>query len=278
MIRVKPPPQAVAKEQVDAGTESTAAIELFEDKPENASAKFKFKAYKLPVVSTTLNPLFGWKCAYCESYFGATQPVAIEHFRPKGQVLVEGKRRRPGYYWLAGTWSNLLPSCTDCNSERTQRLSDGTVEVVGKQNQFPIVSEKKRAKKRGQETAERRLLLHPYYDDPPKHLAYDAEGVVGWTPLGGKPSRKGKESIRVYALNRDGLVRARQRLLADLNTEMETVRNLRNLHEADPGNAAIEAEFDRHLTLLESYTVPERPYSEMARQLVEAFLRDLRDG
>jgi hypothetical protein len=42
----------------------------------------------LPVLEKVI---FFYKCGYCESYFGATQPVAIEHYRSKAR---ERKGRR----------------------------------------------------------------------------------------------------------------------------------------------------------------------------------------
>jgi hypothetical protein len=42
------------------------------------------------------------QCAYCETFYGATQPVAVEHFRPKGEVI-EGKVRvKPGLLLARG--------------------------------------------------------------------------------------------------------------------------------------------------------------------------------
>ena len=82
-------------------------------------------AYKADDVKATLEQAFRGKCAYCESAYSAAQPMAVEHYRPKGEVVIAGKRTPPGYYWLASAWDNLLPSCTDCNSPRRQVLPDG---------------------------------------------------------------------------------------------------------------------------------------------------------
>ena len=92
-----------------------------------------YKAYKNPDIRAALEEAFGGKCAYCETYYAATQPVAIEHYRPKGEVTIDGKRVPPGYYWLASEWTNLLPSCTDCNSPRKQDLPEES-RTAGKAN------------------------------------------------------------------------------------------------------------------------------------------------
>jgi len=65
------------------------------------------------------------------------------------------------------------------------------------------------------------LLLHPYHDHPEKHLFFEPGGIVTWKRPGKPPSRKGRESIRVYALLRDGLVRRRAALEKLLRVQME---------------------------------------------------------
>jgi uncharacterized protein (TIGR02646 family) len=274
VIKAKPPAVARSSRYTDGGTERAEAVKFYARRA-NREKPFAFEAYGKPEVRHALNEAFGFKCAYCETYYGASQPVAVEHFRPKSGVTVKGKLRQPGYYWLASAWDNLLPSCTDCNSPRTQTLSDGTTRVVGKANEFPIVSEAKRAKRPGGERKEGRLLLHPYHDDPRKHLVFAEGGIVTWKKPGGKPSRKAQESIRVYALLRDGLVRARAALAKQLEVQMAITEGLVTALAATPDNAALEQTLDRQLELLESYTKPDKEYSEMARQLVEPFLRRL---
>jgi 5-methylcytosine-specific restriction endonuclease McrA len=86
------------------------------------------------------------ECAYCESRYAGTQPMDVEHFRPKGKVLEDDGTEVRGYYWLASEWANLLPSCIDCNRERRQWLADlGAVRSVGKGERFPLVKGSRRA-------------------------------------------------------------------------------------------------------------------------------------
>jgi uncharacterized protein (TIGR02646 family) len=47
------------------------------------------------------------KCAYCEADLGAVNIMEVDHFVPKSLVRT-----------LAATWSNLLPSCHDCNQHK----------------------------------------------------------------------------------------------------------------------------------------------------------------
>ena len=62
--------------------------------------------------------------------------------------------------------------------------------------------------------------MHPCLDDPAKHLVFGADGIVSWK------TRKGKESIRVYALLRRGLVQARKAFQLEVLTHISIARGL----------------------------------------------------
>ena len=66
---------------------------------------YDFSRYRRSEVKVELEKIFHGKCAYCESAFSSTQPVDVEHYRPKGPV--EGVVGHPGYWWLAADWENL---------------------------------------------------------------------------------------------------------------------------------------------------------------------------
>src|SRR6266545_3401433 len=53
----------------------------------NRESKYNYQAYRLEGVKKALEGLFHGKCAYCESRYTATQPVDVEHYRPKGEVI-----------------------------------------------------------------------------------------------------------------------------------------------------------------------------------------------
>lgn len=152
---------------------------------------FAFRAYKGDDVRNTLQLLFHGKCAYCEARYEVVGPVDIEHFRPKGEV--EGEPAHRGYWWLAATWDNLLPSCIDCNRRRFQPTpSDmssltsmgGSLQVgayvsvkSGKEACFPVegvrmTSEPPEFDRARLQVAERALLLNPYEDSVKDHLQY----------------------------------------------------------------------------------------------------------
>lgn len=267
MIRVRLP--AAPQELVDKGAiELTKARTHFGDTTLQGTS-FTFTAYKLEQVKEALNATFKFKCAYCESFFGATQPLDVEHFRPKSGVRVGDTLTWGVYFWLAARWGNLLPSCTDCNRERKQVLPNSTTQTLGKANQFPIASEAKRATKDGEETSEARLLIHPSLDRPESHLVFEPEGIVSWR------SRKGEESIRVYALLRRGLVQAREGLQLQIRTHITIARGLARKLEEDGSDTDLEALLLEELQALARFVAPEHEYSAVAKALIDPVLEEL---
>ena len=260
------------------GQETAAAIAFFAKAANRTKAFGRFQAYKKKRVIDALNRLFSWKCAYCESKYEATQPVDVEHYRPKAGVEVEGKLKQPGYYWLAATWGNLLPSCIDCNRKRTHDFPDADPETRGKANLFPIDNPARRARKPGEERKEKRLLLHPAFDDPDEHLEYVAEGVVRPAAPGGKESRMGRVSIEVYGLDRPGLVHVRRDHLIRIEGLLKRLRTTVQ-RMAQPGDAGRRRELEEDLKdlrdELETYQVADQVYATMARQVIARALREL---
>ena len=55
-----------------------------------------FNAYGNDAVKAALEKLFHGKCSYCESHYSATQPIDVEHYRPKNVGT--------GYFWMAAVW------------------------------------------------------------------------------------------------------------------------------------------------------------------------------
>ncbi len=155
-------------------------------------------------------PFYG-KCAYCESAVRANQPGDIDHWRPKNRVtsasdkLVKIKTKNgtmcphPGYYWLAYEWRNLLLACTACNRATVKTFGQPT----GKGSQFPVRGF--RAKKMGEESKERPVLVNPVMDDPAVHMEVDSETGV----MIAKTDR-GETCIDIFGLNiREALPRER---------------------------------------------------------------------
>lgn len=104
------------------------------------------------------------KCAYCERFLNGDYG-AVEHFRPKGGYCLNGKLERPGYYWLAYDWNNLLFSCSECNTSY-------------KGNHFPLEDEDMRDIASQDISKEKALLIQPVVENPGDFIAFHKHIVV----------------------------------------------------------------------------------------------------
>jgi uncharacterized protein (TIGR02646 family) len=239
---------------------------------------YEFAAYRDNTVKRSLSDLFDGKCAYCEILYAANQPMDVEHYRPKGEVLLaDGTVQRPAYWWLAASWENLLPSCIDCNRERGHEefLVDNSRRNVksGKEIKFPIPDERLRVKKPTASTpaalrAESPLLIDPCEAnfDPSLHFAFTPDGVViGRTP-------RGIASISVYGLNRTELVRMRQYFLRFVQHRLYVLDALgRLLGSRLPAKAKeiVQELIDHECDAIFELRKPDAPFSEMVRQVTD---------
>ncbi|MDA1053749.1 MAG: hypothetical protein O3C40_25150 [Planctomycetota bacterium] len=245
---------------------------------------FEFKAYKLAEVKEALYQLFHGKCAYCESRYAGTQPMDVEHWRPKGLVHEKGQPvMKPGYYWLAADWDNLYPACIDCNRAREQRIPGQPQPVLlGKANRFPLEDETKRWKDRLSQNNESSLLIDPCHDDPQEHLEFTTDGVVLPKKQSAvEASHKGAESIEVYALNRSELVWDRCEVARQIQQRMTAIRKLATLLDRscaeimDSTRLTLEDLLSHEMAALRRFQEPSQPFSMMAAQLIDEFIRDL---
>jgi len=176
-------------------------------------------------------------CAYCETSSSRFVGDA-EHYRPKGRVSVKQNERlvkisvcvddsgkeviHPGYFWLAYDWQNLLPACEHCNK------------MQGKLDQFPVdakhafgqklspaevaaLTDKPYAstlrpgwyylRSKDLNVLEKPLLLHPYFDNPRKHLRFGVRGAIAAIDQ----DKRGQATIDVLGLREDDLRTGRQR-------------------------------------------------------------------
>jgi uncharacterized protein (TIGR02646 family) len=112
------------------------------------------------------------KCCFCESKIGIEGDV--EHFRPKAafRQSENAPLEKPGYYWLAYSWNNLLLCCTQCNQRE-------------KKNFFPLAPNHQRARHPNDSlSAEQSLFLDPSVDDPAEHLYFDRHDILWRTERG----------------------------------------------------------------------------------------------
>ncbi len=282
MIRVDrsavPIPKDLDGDASKGGRERKKVLAHFADPARLEESYDDYSAYKSESVVQALEKLFHGKCAYCESRYRHLHPVDVEHFRPKGGIAVldpatrKMKLQRPGYYWLAATWENLLPSCIDCNRERTQEFEDAALGKAGKANQFPL-SGKPRKLVPGCEAREKRLLLHPCEDDPGEHLEFTDEGIVRPAlDRRHRPSRQGEASIAVYGLQRINLVQRRRDLAKKIQAQIERVRRAAERKIQYPEDPSFGEDLLAELAELKGYLESDQEYAALANQVVRRHL------
>jgi len=247
---------------------------------------YKFEAYGRPAVREAMNRLFTLKCAYCESCYATCLPVQVEHYRPKGRVVLTKKPRTytDGYWWLASTWTNLLPSCIDCNSARTQASAeDGEVEVTGKADYFPLVDEAMRANGEDEEGNEDPILINPCECEPGNYLTFvlrDGESLVA-PKVKDEASdgyAKGRGTIDILGLNRTGLVHGRseriKRAMPWLFVAHDAARRKAEL-EPGPERDAASATLEMAVAEMKAFVLPSAPWSAAVREALDPGLKDL---
>lgn len=161
------------------------------------------------------------KCCYCERKILPSDFGDVEHFRPKRGVRSRSSRAllRPGYYWLAYDWGNLLVSCGVCNTG-------------WKMSHFPLRNERHRARSHGDALdRETPVLVDPASEDPRDHIRYDGDSPYART-------ERGQTTIEILGLRRGDLREVRKDLL-DTLTLLRTL--VIRLGPGDPDAAAAEA-------------------------------------
>jgi hypothetical protein len=234
-----------------------------------------------------LSELFHDKCAYCEGQYGGGGPPEIEHFRPKGKILVSnGEAPHFGYWWVAADWTNLLLSCVDCNRQRYHIVvSEGMtlleaekqkVKVKsGKKNAFPVRGIRRLPEQMDFEVEEP-LLIDPTLVDPARHLRFVVVGEISLAvphELNGAADVCGAASIQIYGLNRLGLVKQRAISLAYLRYFEDAIgRALHNVAVApdDIARAQWLSEAMIAMDQLEKAAAPNSPFSAVAAEFLKA--------
>ena len=191
------------------------------------------------------------KCAFCEQLVTLVSHGDVEHYRPKaGWDQGDGaKVQKPGYYWLAYDWDNLLLSCEICNQSF-------------KGNRFPLADPAKRARSHHDDlAAEDPLLIHPSHDDP--------EALIGWR--GGVPhaideNRRGRATIKLVGLDRPDVVAARNTHLARLRTIQQVLNGAAEAeHRGEPPTGQLRVAIAALTEELANAVRPDAVYSAMVR-------------
>lgn len=128
------------------------------------------------------------KCAYCEATTKIVSPGDVEHFRPKSK-----------YWWLAYCYDNYLVSCSVCNStfkgnkfpllDETKALTGPAITATSLKAEIDLLAKVINPDPIddsglsltdfvNSNLAERPLLLNPYFDDPSKYFAWEADSTL----------------------------------------------------------------------------------------------------
>lgn len=165
------------------------------------------KIYGHDDVKNALNQLQHGICCYCESRYEHTTFGDVEHFRPKKGYKQDNtdELHKPGYYWLAHKWENLMYACELCNR-------------IYKHNYFPLKDPTKRFDPVIRDISqEEPLLINPYEEQHPEnHLTFDGTKIRALTD-------KGVASITYYGLDRKELDEPRQEVFNDINAFVDAV-------------------------------------------------------
>ncbi|MCY2964626.1 MAG: hypothetical protein NT069_13495 [Planctomycetota bacterium] len=157
------------------------------------------------------------KCCFCESKISHNSHGDVEHFRPKAANRQAAKQKieRPGYYWLAYDWKNLLLCCQICNQRQ-------------KKNLFPLINPQMRARSDADDLCdESPLFINPAEESPFTHIGFRQEYAYS---VGG--GCRGDKTIHALGLNRPALAERRR----DLLKLLEPLKNLRELSRLDPSS------------------------------------------
>ena len=272
-----------------ATNERQRASDYYAKEPSGFPAFVGFHIYRHAEVKTTLEDIFEKKCAYCESKF-VNHGVQVEHFRPKGGVqLTRAPASTIGYWWLASEWTNLFPTCIDCNTETDHFLPDGTVKKLGKGEYFPLMPGQRCAPSKGYLHMETPLLIDPTLDDPRRYLEFTLGSFGGRTRSFVRPAEldrggllKAQATIDGFGLNRRRLVAARTAILALLESELFSWRTLITLADKmaseDDKNATLQEAKRRFDKILKNFVKRNKPYSAACYAFTKEWLAHNRRG
>lgn len=295
--------------QSDGELEALDAIEYYRE-ISNHQKKYKktgkngtrieqgYSVYADQSVRNTLLKMFYGKCAYCESKIAAIYNGDIEHFRPKGKIQ-SANPSRPGYFWLASEWDNLLFACPFCNQTNTHEFRNGSnVEeaVFGKLDQFPLDTEVHRLKynhgliyfadnatyKQAFDLEEsERLLLNPCKDDNiERYFKFDDDGaIISNDGLTSFEEKKAQTSIFTYALHRLPLTLARKEKIIQIKAQIRRVEvAIKNFNDyfdsSEEERVWFEGIMKEEMKILKKFKSPDQEYAGLSRYIIDKYFND----
>jgi uncharacterized protein (TIGR02646 family) len=184
------------------------------------------------------------KCAFCEAKPLHVSDGDVEHFRPKAAVRQSDAEplERPGYYWLAYAWENLLFACERCNRRH-------------KKNLFPLIAPAHRATSHRAPIAdEMPVFIDPSMEDPEQYITYREHVPVA---IDGNHRRADDQRARASPPH----------LNADREDHLKIVKNL---HAVTSHPDVPEGLRNESRALLRKYVTGDAEYSLMSRAAVQA--------
>jgi hypothetical protein len=225
---------------------------------------------------------FNKRCAYCQVSLERHDSDA-EHFRPKGRVRVRNaddvlvevevsvgirSESHPGYFWLAYTWQNLVPCCSECNGGKSDQFPTKSTHICEPQkdktkNTDPGMAPYRSGLQKDHyyllpaelEKAEGELLLNPLFDNPRLSITFRPKGCVA------AKDERGTETIKVCRLDTEGLRGRRQKQQENLN---------RQFSMASGDSITPEEKLEKCRKVLASYLVGNEDFSEAALDFLDA--------
>ena len=254
MIRINKPAEAPVILQ-NRGVKATSLFREQYDLDPKAYKNWKFdsRIYGAKSVKNALRNAQYDKCAFCESTGKHIAYGDVEHFRPKAGYRQRPKDplTRPGYYWLAYDWSNLLFCCQLCNQQF-------------KRNHFPLLNVSQRAKSHHDDIkSEQPLLIHPAIEAPSLFLDFRQEYLYA---IDNNP--RGRVTIEVLGLNREGLAEVRRDYLKQIEFLIESRNLIARKIATDP-----DPELVSHLAAINAHLVECAADSAKYAAMVRAALR-----
>lgn len=199
----------------------------FNDEIENFS--FDDLSYNHSNVKEVLINDQNGKCAFCEQNILSVTYGDVEHFRPKGGYSQNeiDNLNKPGYYWLASNWDNLLLVCQICNQRH-------------KKNLFPLLNPEKRAVNHHSNlNLEKPYFINPYKENPIQLIGFNKEVAFG------KDRRnRGKKTIESVGLNRSAKDKSYKDLLEVRRDYLELITQSHKISKKQPGGDLTEQDID----------------------------------
>lgn len=176
-----------------------------------------------------LSLLYKNKCAICERDRGTE--LQVDHYRPKKprNYITDKKYNHTGYYWLAYSWINLIPLCSKCNQNKSNKfplLDWSNINRVNDHNNIKSQNPFTPYDLNWLQQQERPLIINPEYDKlPERHFSFNRNGkIIGRTP-------EGYETIIVCKLNRKDLIRERLKIRKDYIEAIKSALNSFEIHK-----------------------------------------------